>query len=128
MTEKIKNEGLANAVLETMIEPLSKGKGKFYLGLAEIAGSTPAQTIRDFSTMEVNTEYLVAFAFNGGAVYGIGFDFTAGDTFKTHYHTAVEEIKRGEGELQVFSLEEDLITKEIGDYGIIVARPNPLLR
>ena len=128
MTDTLKNERLANAVLETMVEPLSKGRGGFYLGLAELTGSTPVQTIAQYSSLEVNTEHLVAFAYNSGAVYGIGFDFKGGDRFREGYYKAVEEIKNGEGELQVFSPEEDLITREQGNYGIIVARPNPLLR
>lgn len=128
MTDTLKNEGLANAVLEAMVEPLSKRSGSFYLGVAGLMGSTPVQTIAKYSSVEVNEEHLVAFAFNRGAVYGVGFDFTGGERFRTGYHKAVERIKEGEGELQVLSLEEDLIAKEHGNYGIIVARPNPLLR
>lgn len=127
MTNTLKNEGLANAVLEAMVEPLSKGRGGFYLGLAEMMGSTPVQTIAQYSSLEVNESHLVAFAFNG-AVYGIGFDFTGGDGYRTGYHEAVEEIKQGKAPIAVFSLEEDLIAREQGNYGIIVARSNPLLR
>jgi len=128
MTDELRNPGLANAVLEAMVGPLSRGRGSFYLGLAELGGVKPVDTIAQFSSVEVNGEHLVAFAFNGGAVYGVGFDFNGGDRFRVGYQTAVEEIKQGKGELRVFSPEEDLIAKVQGNYGIIVARPNPLLR
>lgn len=128
MTDTLKNEGLANAVLEAMVEPLSKRSGSFYLGLAEIMGQSKVQAIAEYSSLEVNERHLVAFTFNRGAVYGIGFDFTGGEEYRKGYHKAVEEIKQGKGPIAVFSLEEDLIAREQGNYGIIVARSNPLLR
>ena len=123
MTDELRNPGLANAVLEAMVEPLSKGKGAFYLGLAELGGVKPVDTIAQYSSVEVNTEHHVAFAFNRGTVYGVGFDFNGGESFREGYHTAVEEMGR-----KVFSREEDLIARVQDNYGIIVARSNPLLR